>query len=283
MKLKEIASGSVVTIDASASTDDAIALLEEHGIRHLPVLREGTAVGMVSEGDVLQSVAGLLSEHRVSTQDATVPFAGPTAVDQIMSKDLVTFSPEDAAAQAIRTMLAEEIRAVVLVLEGEVTGIVTETDLLKAVVDEGSTLSKSVRDQSVAQHMTKDIISADPGDTPYALIRKMKHRIHHLPVVEGGKFIGILSDHDVRRAMAMDRIEKITDPSEHVRLMEEYEARKIMHTYIETVEPGATLAEAAKPMIEYKIGSLPVVEAAELVGMITETDILKACVEALEP
>lgn len=282
MKLRVFANGPVVTIKADASIDDAIALLEEHNVRHVPVVREGVPVGMVSAGDVLQSVGGLLSEQRVSTADASVPFAGPTSVDQIMSKDVVAFSPDDDAAQAVRAMLAEGIRAVVVVVEGRAAGIVTETDLLKAVVDEGSSVPQSCRDQTVAVHMAKDVVSADPDDNPFALIRKMEHRLHHLPVVEKGRLVGIISDHDVRRAIAMDRIEKITDRVEYVRLMENYEARRIMHDYVETIDPGATLAAAAARMIEDRIGSLPVVDGDELVGMITETDILKACVDTLD-
>jgi acetoin utilization protein AcuB len=109
----------------------------------------------------------------------------------------------------------------------------------------------------------------------------MGKRIHHLPVVEDGKLVGILSDHDVRRALALDKIEQITEPGQHTRLMENFDAGHIMSKNVETTTPTATLAEAAKQMIENNIGALPVIEAGELVGIITETDALRACVSAL--
>ena len=72
MKLEAFISDSVVTISADASIDKAIALLEEHRLRHLPVVRNDAPVGMLSEGDVLASVGGFLSAQRVSDADPSV-------------------------------------------------------------------------------------------------------------------------------------------------------------------------------------------------------------------
>jgi CBS domain-containing protein len=55
-----------------------------------------------------------------------------------------------------------------------------------------------------------------------------------------------------------------------------------MNRDIQTATPTATLAEAAKLMIDNKIGALPVVAADELAGIITETDFLRACRKVLE-
>lgn len=282
MQLRDVANGPVVTIAADAPIDDAIELLEEHNVRHLPVVREGVPVGMVSVGDVLHSVGGLLSDQRVASFDASVDFAGPNRVDEMMGKGVVAFGPDDDVATAVRSMLDQGIRAVVVVAEGRAEAIATETDLLKAVVDQNSPVPQSCRDQTVAVHMANKVVSAALEDNPFDLIRKMKSCLHHLPVMEGRRLVGIVSDHDVRRAIARDRIEKITDATAHVRLMENYDTRQIMHKDVVTITADATLAAAATRMIEDKIGSLPVVDGDELVGIITETDILKACIQALE-
>ena len=63
--------GEVVTISADAAIDDAIRLLHEHHIRHLPVVRDGALVAIVSEGDILAGVGGHYSQDRVSTEDST--------------------------------------------------------------------------------------------------------------------------------------------------------------------------------------------------------------------
>ena len=69
MKLHELAHSGVITIGPSKTLDLAMALMEEHGIRHLPVLEEGRPVGMVSDRDLLASVGGMSSDTRVSCSE----------------------------------------------------------------------------------------------------------------------------------------------------------------------------------------------------------------------
>ena len=98
---KDYFTQNVVTVSADASIDNAIGLFKQHDVRHLPVKRDGSLVGMVSTGDVLETVGGLLSEQRASTQDASVAYAGPTEIEQIMTKDVVTVSHRDAVKDMI--------------------------------------------------------------------------------------------------------------------------------------------------------------------------------------
>ena len=150
MKLASLQRTEVATITPETSIDDVIRLFEENRVRHLPIVRERIPIGMVSEGDVLESVGGLLSAYRVSTADSTTEFAGPTRVDQIMTDNVVAMSPEDSAADAARTMLDQSIRAVIIVDQDAVVGIVTETDFLKAFFEEDSLVSPDCRDRRVA-------------------------------------------------------------------------------------------------------------------------------------
>lgn len=282
MKVRDCSPAEVITVGADASIDDAIHLFGKHHVRHLPVVRDGVPIGMVSLGDVLVAVGGVLAEQRVSDYDATVSYAGPTVVEQVMTAGVITLSPDEPIAAGARVMLQQQISAVVLTADETVVGIVTESDYLQKLVDNDSIVPDSCRRQTVASHQTTDIMTAAPTENAFALMRRMANRIHHLPVVDDGQLVGILSDHDVRRALALDRIEQITHPEERVRLMEKFDAGAIMNKEVETTTPTATLAEAAEQMIGYKIGALPVVEASKLVGIITETDLLRACASALE-
>jgi CBS domain-containing protein len=281
MQLKDLSTEDVITVQADGSIDDAIQLLQQHRVRHLPVVRDGVLVGMVSEGDVLVAVGGVLSGQRVSTHDATVQYAGPTVVEQIMTTGVITLSAEDRIVAAARLMLEQRISAVVLVSNETIVGIVTESDYMRQFVDESTVVPDACRHQSVANHMAAEVVTTAPTESVFALIRKMGKRIRHLPVVEGGTVVGILSDHDVRRAMALNKIECITQPGEQIRLMENFDAGRIMSRNVETTKPTATLTVAAKQMIDNKIGALPVIEAGDLAGIITETDLLRACVSAL--
>jgi acetoin utilization protein AcuB len=282
MQLRDIAKEDVFTVHANASIDDAIGLFSQRHVRHLPVVRDGLPIGMVSEGDVLVAVGGILADERVSNHDATVPYAGPTVVEQIMTTGVITLAPETPVAAGASVMLERQISAVVLVSGESIAGIVTGTDYLRQFLDKDTFVPAACRQQTVAEHMATEVWTANPAENVFALMRRMGRRIHHLPVVEDGRLVGILSDHDVRRALALDRIQQVTEPDARTRLMENFDARDIMNRDIQTATPTATLAEAAKLMIDNKIGALPVVAADELAGIITETDFLRACRKVLE-
>lgn len=280
-QVKEYSTEEVVTVPVDASIDDAIQLLKQNDFRHLPVARDGLLVGMVSVGDIFETVGGLLSEQRASTQDATVAYAGPTAVEEIMKTDVVTLSPEEPVATAARLMLERQIGAVILVANERIVGIVTETDYMRRFSDHCSVDPDACCRQPVANHLSTELITASPKDDVFTLIRKMRKQIHHLPVLESGRLVGIVSDHDVRRAMALDKIEQITDPDQRIRLMANFDAGRIMSKQIESTTPTATLADAARQMIERRVGALPVIEAGSFAGIITKSDILHASATAL--
>lgn len=282
MQLRDCAKEGVITVPAGASIDDAIQLFGQHHVRHLPVVREGVPIGMLSEGDVLVAVGGVLTDQRVSNLDATVPYAGPTVVEQIMTTGVITLAPDEPIAAGARVMLERQISAIVLMSGETIAGIVTETDYLSQFVEENAFVPHDCRQQTVASRMATEIVTAAPGENVFALMRRMARKIHHLPVVKDGTLVGILSDHDVRRAMALDSIARVTEPDERMRLMENFDAGDIMNSNVETTTPTATLGQAAKQMIDNKIGALPVVEAGKLAGIITETDLLRSCLNALE-
>jgi len=282
-QLKDLTTVDVITVSVDASIDEAVRLFEQHHVRHLPVLRDGQPVGMVTVGDVLKTVGGLLSDQRVSTQDATVPYAGPTVVEQIMTTGIVSLSPDESIVEAARLMLERQIATVILVLDGTITGMVTEKDYLQQFFGESTVVPEACRQQPVADHMATDVVTASPSENVFALMRDMGQQIHHLPVVEDGKLVGILSDHDVRRALALNKIEQIIHPELQNRLIEEgFNAGGIMSKNVETTTPTATLQSAARRLTEKEIGALPVLEGETLAGIITETDILRACVNVLE-
>lgn len=96
------------------------------------------------------------------------------------------------------------------------------------------------------------------------------YRMHHLPVVDVyGKLVGIVAERDLLLA-ASHYVQNPVDVGE------------IMHREVITATPGMLMQDAATLMLEYKIGSLPVVDAEQqLVGIMTETDVLRAFVDLL--
>jgi acetoin utilization protein AcuB len=94
-----------------------------------------------------------------------------------------------------------------------------------------------------------------------------EHRIRHLPVVTGGRLIGMVSDRDVRSAVAGP-----PGPG----------AGRIMTPDPVTVSPDTRIEHAARLMLDRRFGSLPVVDATTLVGIVTYTDLLRAFVRVVE-
>lgn len=96
--------------------------------------------------------------------------------------------------------------------------------------------------------------------------------VRHMPVVQGGRLVGVVSERDLLRA-SLSVFSEHRD-AERRAFLHVVELERVMSTPPIVVEPDATIEEAALIMAEKKIGCLPVVEGEVLVGMITETDIL---------
>jgi CBS domain-containing protein len=101
-------------------------------------------------------------------------------------------------------------------------------------------------------------------------------RIRHLPVLDEGRVVGVVSQRDLfRSALAValgygERAQKT--------LLKTLPVKEVMSEPAITIAPDATIQEATRLMLEHKIGCLPVVEGHTLVGIVTETDLLRATV-----
>lgn len=117
----------------------------------------------------------------------------------------------------------------------------------------------------VAHWMTPHPITIRPEERlPRAVELMQQHRFRSLPVVDDGKLVGIVSDRDIRTNL--NRLEAL-------------EAGAVMTTEVITVTPHTSVWDAARLLSERKIGAMPVVEEGALVGIVSTTDLLKACSE----
>ncbi|MGR8930452.1 MAG: CBS domain-containing protein, partial [Gammaproteobacteria bacterium] len=117
---------------------------------------------------------------------------------------------------------------------------------------------------------------------PHDLIDRVFFLIHyekirHLPVVEKGKLVGIVSDRDLYKALGPKSNSNAVEANKDNTQLYVVSQRvaHIMHRGVFTVAPDAMLSEAANLLVEHRIGALPVVENNKLVGILSATDILR--------
>ncbi|MCS7251833.1 MAG: CBS domain-containing protein [Thermoflexus sp.] len=133
----------------------------------------------------------------------------------------------------------------------------------------------------VRDWMTSNPITISPRTTLPEAHRIMKeHRIRRLPVIdEHGRLVGIVTLGDVREASPSGATSLSIFELNY--LLACLTVDKIMTRKVITVTPDTPIVEAARLMLEHKIGGLPVVENDRVVGIITESDIFKMVVRLM--
>ena len=128
----------------------------------------------------------------------------------------------------------------------------------------------------VGKRMTRNPKTVSPDD-PLSLAAGIlrQHRFHHLPVVEGGRLVGILSDTDLRNA-SYTAIPAEGGPAG------DRPVREAMRTVVWSVTPDDSVEDALLILTREKFGALPVLSGDRLVGIITRADLLNAFVDLLD-
>ena len=130
----------------------------------------------------------------------------------------------------------------------------------------------------VGRRMTKDPKTVSPEDTLTRAADIMREsRANHLPVVEGGKLVGIVSDTDLRNASLAGG----TLPAAEEAKGQDRRVREVMKTEGWSLTPEDSLEDALLIICRKKFGALPVLSGDRLVGIITKVDLLNAVIDVL--
>ncbi|BAM01726.1 MULTISPECIES: CBS domain-containing protein [Caldilinea] len=105
-----------------------------------------------------------------------------------------------------------------------------------------------------------------------------EHEVRRLPVVENGELVGIITYSDILRQIPPLREEEEADHA--TVLLSQRTVGEVMTYSPITINPSATIQEAAERMLEYQVSGLPVVRNNKVVGIITESDIFRLVVES---
>ena len=137
---------------------------------------------------------------------------------------------------------------------------------------------KSLGMVKICDLMTAKPITVDL-DTPVLEARQIMlgKRIRHLLVTDGPKLAGMVTDRDIRLNLPSPATSLSVWEINY--LLARLTVESVMTKALVTVSPGWDPRDAAVLMLDHKIGALPVVDNGELVGIITETDLLRAFVK----
>lgn len=129
----------------------------------------------------------------------------------------------------------------------------------------------------LSEIMNRDLVTVDKQASLRRARRILdQHRIRHLLVVDGKRLVGIVTDRDLRQAAPSSKSPLTI--SERQEFMDELKVLEVMSRKLITASPATTIREAARVMVREKIGCLPVVDGNQLVGIVTQADLLEMLV-----
>ena len=272
-----IATKDVISIPPSKSIKETAEVMMKHEFRRLPVTDPGSGklLGFVTVMDILDFLGG---GNKFNKYEDNFLAAINEPIRQIMSRDLIVLSNKDSIEKTIDVMLENQIGAVPIVDSDEqLVGIVTERDIALS-------LAGVLTEERVQDYMSTKVFTTTPG-TPVESASKImvRNRLRRIPIIGGEadiskaakKLLGIVTSTDIIRFLnAKDLFENLNS-----NLASDVLNTKLSDIMVEkliTVPPTERLGDLCQIFLDNNIGGVPVVKNDEVVGIITERDILRA-------
>lgn len=280
-QIMSIASKDVVSIPPTTSIKETAKIMMEHEFRRLPITDPGSGkvLGIVTVIDIMDFLGGGEKFNIIEKKfDDNFLAAINEPVKQIMTRDVITLSNKATIDKTIATMLDNQIGAIPIVdSDDKIVGIVTERDIALS-------LAGVFTDDTVQDYMSTKIFTTTPG-TPIESACKImvRNRLRRIPIVGGEadiskankKLLGMVTSTDVIRFLnAKDLFDNI-NTNEASKILD-MKVSDIMVTDLVTVKPTERLGDLCLTFMQKNIGGAPVVKNNEIIGIITEKDVIQA-------
>jgi CBS domain-containing protein len=248
------------TVGPDDSLGKAERIMARRRLHQLIVVDAGAIAGLLSERDIL--------DYRASRRGEEDWWRAP--VRRAMQGIPATVSPDEIVASALDRLASSPVDVLPVVEHGFLIGQLTATDLCEA---ERAPSEPTKRPLTAADAMTEPALSVSPTDSFVEAAKLMvDHKVRHLPVIENGTVIGMLSDRDIRTVAG--------DPVRYVEAREganQLSVRDAMAPAALTVHPNRPLREVATELADERVGALPVVDLdGKLIGIVSYVDALRA-------
>ncbi|MEX0861359.1 CBS domain-containing protein [Nitrosopumilus sp.] len=264
-----------ITVSPNTTLLKTRETLLKNKVKRVIITDKKKPIGVITEKDIAKKIYELGSN----------PIESVKAAD-FTSKRLFILTRKNSVQECAKMMKKHRISLIIITnKDGNLEGIVTETDLVKAFLTKESTPCK------VGKIMKRDVITAAPSD-PILHVESLllKYGISRIVVQRNQIPVGIITFRDFVPAKIPQWIAESADPKEvqeykYKKGLEEthsnqmsylfpFHATDIMATKPVTVERDDDVKVAITRMIKYDISGLPVVKNSKLVGIITKSDIV---------
>lgn len=242
-----------ITIDPFGTIASAAALMKSCRVRHLPVVSGDALVGVLSLRDVVAADDQAIVGHAMTRQPQTAMASSSlsSACEQMLGGRYSCLPVVDGAQRLV--------------------GVFTATDALRFARAALETDERAERRAPpVSQIMTaRPLVTVEPTTALASAWQLMTTSgVRHLPVLDGGDIVGLLSDRDV---LAAGRAWLTDGAAERQPVMLVADA---MSTRLSTTTPDRPANEAAATLLRRRVGALPVLRGRELRGILTVSDFL---------
>ncbi len=146
MQVKELMSRIVMTVGTEDSCRDALTRMQELKLRHLPVMDlRGKVAGMLTDRDLRHYLFDPTVMRRIGMTPVDAILES-VSVREIMSAPVLSVDPEEDMEAAVGLMRKRKVGSLPVVKDGQVVGILTETDVLRRIVRVDATCSPGVEE-----------------------------------------------------------------------------------------------------------------------------------------
>ncbi|AEF95576.1 CBS domain-containing protein [Methanotorris igneus] len=274
MKINKIINGKeIVTVYPTTTIRKTLVTMNEEGFRRIPVVDAGTnrVEGIVTSMDIVDFMGGG-SKYNLIREKHNRNFIAAInePVREIMEEDVITIKENAEIDDIIKTFLEKNVGGTPIVNNNnQLISLITERDVIRVLKD------KISEEEKVMDYMTKKVIAATAGERLKDVARTMlRNGFRRLPVVSEGKLVGIITSTDFIKLLGSDWAFNHMQTG-NVREITNVRMQDIMIKDVITAREEHSLKDVAEIMTSKNIGALPVVEDGELVGIITEKDIIK--------
>ena len=261
MRVREVMQRSVVTAEERDDLASALRVMTTRGFRHLPVLSEGSLVGVVSQSDII-----------LQGPDGETPY--DDQVGEVMSTPTETIHPDADISEAAALMAVQRVGCLPVVEDDRLVGIVTTSDMLTAATHCRMDPRRGPP-SDVGSVMFPRPGAVGPDASLHEAITVMfQNGARHVAVI-GSKMhvLGIISEGDVRRAIGSPLAERRQEVPAQLRTIT---VAEVMTPSPQTVRVDEPVEQVVDLLLGHGLWVVPVVDArGSFVGMASYLDIVR--------